>query len=469
MKPIIRNVGNLDGRPIGEDATGANKAPTQHSPTAQSLRGSPLTEIAGTHKSGRTPEAGRADTTRAGAFRYADAASDKTAGTATATNLLLAASTVRNVDNLRDLISNLVASAKASAAAQSEPSLEAHCEVFEKAADRVVHWTSWNQQVAGLRELRLAFRELPPEVGQTRLGSAINAAHEKAINSRATYLANQIESAEDLRQVLGTPLLGQDSSWPDSLRELAHAAFLEAVADRLKTLPPDQVGEWHQVLSEAIVSSPPWVAYSADEKLMQLEAHDLLPPDVRAEFEAGERLEQAAGSVHDIADLHALLAEPGILGFEMPDGLLGLVRSEHDGNLGLQARRRPEPLAVAATLVGSFTSKEANHQAFDEIFAKVDSIEPPGHRIASLMALAGAASRLGDDPARGQAYNRVLNNARTLREKQQITSQQYALVRDALHRAVQTRQGDDAGPAEQSALDALRQDAGARSRYGLAA
>lgn len=465
-----RNTGVIDGTQISGAATGAEKVTPQHSPTAQSLSGSPFAGFAGSPKTARASESGRRTPERAGAYRFANASSETTAGSPAATNLLQAASTVRNLDGLQELIGKLVVSAKASAAAKSGISLETHCAALEKAADRVVQWKSWNQQVAGLRELTLAFDELPPEVGETRLGSALNTAYEKAISSRATYLANQIESAEDLRQVLGQPLLGPDS-WPDPLRDLAHAAFFEAAVERLKALRDEQIPECHQILSEAIVSSPPWVAYSADEKLMQLEANELLRPDVKAAFEAAERLEGAAASVPDLSAVRVVLSDSRIAGPEIPDDLLGLVRSEHDGNLGLQARTRPEPLAALATRVGSFTPMEANYQAFADIFDKVDEINPPCRRVASLMALASAASRLGDpgDPARGQAYARVLNTARALRADQQITSQQYALVRDALHQAVQAREGADAGPAEQLALDALRQDSGAGSRYGLAA
>ena len=393
MKPqITRDVKVIDGTPVSDAATGADKVPKQPSPTPQPLRGSPLAEFAG-KKTARAPDAARTDAARAGAFRYGSKGSDTATGPSNTTNLLLAASTVRNVDALRELIGNLLASAKANVASQSGVSLEKHCEALEKAADRVVQWKSWNQQVAGLRELRLAFGEMPPGVAETRLGSAINTAHEKAISSRATYLASQIESAEDFRQVLGQPLLGQ-TSWPAPLRELAHAAFLEAAVEHLKslvvTLPVDQIAECHQILSDAIVSSPPWVAYSADEKLAQLEANELLRPDVKAAFEEGERLEQTAGMVSDLAALHALLAEPGIAGPNIPDDLVGLARSELDGNLGLQARPRPEPLAVLATRVGSFTPAQANHEAFAYIFDKVDGIHPPCRRVASLIALAEA-------------------------------------------------------------------------------
>ena len=76
MKPqITRDVKVIDGTPVSDAATGADKVPKQPAPTPQPLRGSPLAEFAG-KKTARAPDAARTDAARAGAFRYGSKGSD---------------------------------------------------------------------------------------------------------------------------------------------------------------------------------------------------------------------------------------------------------------------------------------------------------------------------------------------------------------------------------------------------------
>lgn len=468
MKIQTRNVNVLDGAQSTPPGTDTQQVPQPSLPTSRSLGGSALALPANAN----AERASRTDSSsRARAFRYGNPASDTAGVASNATIWPQAASTVRNLDALRKLAGEIAVSAKESA------SLDPHCEAIQTAANSVVNWKSWHDKVAGLRELEHVVSEMPPEIREARLGAVMDTAYEKAISSRAAHLASQIHSAQDLEDVLARPLLEEADGthlWPDPRRDFIHAAFLEAAVDRLKAFPADEQAQGHEIISEAIIAPPPWVAlwatYGANEKLEQLEADELLRPEVKAAYEEGERLARSAESVHDLMGLHALLSEPGIAGPNVPDDLLGLARLEHDGNLGLPAWPRPEPLAVLATRVGDFPSPEANHQAFSAIFDKVDGIDPPCRRVASLMALATAASQLGDS-GREQAYGRVLNAARTQRESRQIDSRQYAFVLNALHQAIAQRKGADAGPAEQAALDAVRQAGGdeARARWGLAA
>ncbi len=446
------------GTQIGEAATGADKVPQQRVPTSR-----PQSHALAPIASGGAESASRADSTaRASTFRYAAAGGQ--GGASDAAGFARAASSVRHMAALQPLIAEIVESAKANAGSKSGGSLEQHYQALETVAASVAKWPPLDAD-KGLRELLLAYLDMP-QADQTSLGVAINTAYEKAFSALGTQLANQVHSAQSFVDKLGK-LNDETRSWPGLARGVAIATFLEGVVDRLKTFPPDELAEGHQLLSDTITSSPRWVAEGADEKLCKLEANELLPPKVKAAFEDGERLAKAAGSIVDVASLHGLLLEPGIAGPDVPHDLLGLARmSQYDGNFHLPGRLRPDPLAVLATRVGSFTTMEANQHAFADIFDKVDTVQPPNQRIASLIALAGAASQL-PDPVREQGYMRVLNTVCTLRANQEINSEQQALVLKALHRAITQHAGGDAGPAEQAALHALREEI--RSRYDLVA
>lgn len=420
---ISPNVGTIDGTPGDRPSTGTDihqpRLPTR---LPQSNALAPIS-------SGSVEQASRTDPSardRARTFRYGPA--DAPAAASDAADLVRASSSVRDMRGLQDLTEKLLSSAQA--ASNSGVSLEQHYLALGKAAACVARWPSGQDK--GLRELRSAYLDMP-EADETSL-EAKNTAREKIFGFPGTQFAQQVTSAQSFVDKFWQ-LLDHIHQWPGSGRAAAISAFLKESVDRLKTFPAGEVAEGHQLLSDAIQSSPQRVAAAADKRLCELEANELLPPGVKAAYEQGERLAKSAESVSDLPALHKLLSTPGIAGPDVPDDLLGLARlSEYDGNFQLRARLRPEPLAVLATRVGNFKPTEAN-EAFCAIFDKVDGIQPASRRVASLMALATAANHLADPEAREQASARVLNTTQTLRKSQDINSEQQELVLKALSRS----------------------------------